>query len=387
MNGHDAPRPGAPRRTRVERTVQGILAGDARDVFLLVDSGVVHNEAVQELFEGMPGAARRVVSGPGTGADARALAAELAGRSHLVAVGGGAVLDRAKTVALVAGGCSPERWEEGAAHLDLPVHEATVELTAVPTTLGTGSERNANAVVGTATGRVLISAPVMRPTRAIVDPAMTRTLGPERTRAGIFEAALRCLGPSVGCPSTVPGTEEMVLAVMTRLVALGRGALATGPASDGSRAEIASLSALGHDEQMHAGRHRRAFLGWYLAHEVSELTGLTKVEALAAVMPTWFEAVLTGDPTLGDRAHLTRLWEAVARNTGLPEDPVRGVRTLAEELEVRVPASSLDPGQLARRLVHRWGPLVPALAAGRTQQVRGLSEGVVQELARSGALV
>lgn len=387
MNGHDAPRLKASRRTRVESTAQGLLAGDASDAFLLLDSGVVNSEAVQELIDGMPGAARRVVSGPGTGADAQALAGDLAGRSQLVAVGGGAVLDRAKTATLVAGGCSPATWEEGAAHLDLPIHEATVELTAVPTTLGTGSERNANAVVGMATGRVLISAPAIRPTLAIVDPAMTRTLGPERTRAGIYEAVLRCLGPSVGCPSTVPGTEEMVLAVMTRLVTLGRGALSPGPASDGPRAEIASLSALGHGEQMHAGRHRRAFLGWYLAHEVSELTGLTKVEALAAVMPTWFEAVLIEDPALGGSAHLTRLWEAVARSTGLPEDPIRGVRTLAEELEVRVPVSSLDPGQLAERLVQRWGPLVPALAAGRSQQVRGLSEGVVQELALSGALV
>lgn len=384
MRSHE-PALRAPRRTRVESSPQEVLAGHASDAFLLVDSGVVASEAVQELIDGMPGAARKVVSGPGTNADAQALAADLAGRSRLVAVGGGAVLDRAKTATLLAGGCSPETWEEGAAHVDVPLHEATVELTAVPTTLGTGSERNANAVVGTPSGRVLVSAPAIRPQLAVVNPAMTRTLGPERTRAGVYEAALRCLGPSVGCPSAVPGTEEMVLAVTTRLVALGRAALPAGPSSDGQRAEIASLSALGHGEQMHAGRHRRAFLGWYLAHELSELTGLTKVEALAVATPVWFEAVLGGDPVLGGRDHLTRLWSAVAQSTGLLEDPVRGVRNLAEELQVRAPVSSLDAGLLTERLVRRWGPLVPALATGRVRRVQELSEGVAQELARSAA--
>lgn len=380
---HAAPR--APRRTRVETSTQEVLAGDARDAFLLVDSGVVASEAVQKLIDGMPGAAQQVVSGPGTNADAQALAGELARRSRLVAVGGGAVLDRAKTATLLAAGCSPETWEEGAAHVDVPLHEPTVELTAVPTTLGTGSERNANAVVGTSSGRVLVSAPAIQPQLAVVDPVMSRTLGPERTRAGVFEAALRCLGPSVGCPSAVPGTEEMVLAATTRLVALGRGALPGGPGSDRHRAEIASLSALGHGEQMHAGRHRRAFLGWYLAHELSELTGFTKVEALAAVTPAWFAAVLDGDPALGGRDHLKRLWSALARSTGLPKDPARGVRHLAQELQVRAPVSSLDPGSLTERLVRRWGPLVPALATGRVRQVQELSEGVAQELARSAA--
>jgi hydroxyacid-oxoacid transhydrogenase len=115
--------------------------------------------------------------------DACAAAAD-SGADGFVSVGGGSAMDTAKVANLVTSHPAPVMD-----YVNPPVGEGRKPPTplrphlAIPTTSGTGSEATTVAVLDIPDLRVKtgISHRYMRPAQAIVDPELTRTLGPEVT--------------------------------------------------------------------------------------------------------------------------------------------------------------------------------------------------------------
>jgi alcohol dehydrogenase class IV len=120
---------------------------------------------------------------------------------HVVAVGGGSVIDLGKAVAMLLGnGGDPLDYAEviGAGR---PIQKPSLPCIAVPTTAGAGSEVTRNAVVRCPQRHVKVSlrSPGMIPTVALVDPGLTVSLPPELTAATGMDALSQVLEPFVSC--------------------------------------------------------------------------------------------------------------------------------------------------------------------------------------------
>ena len=204
-------------------TLPTVLAEAGIQRPLLVTDAVVRNlepiaEAVEALapavtfpsvFDDIPGepTTREVDAG------LRALApAECDG---IVAIGGGAVLDTAKAVSLLAanGGRLPDY--RGADRFPRP----GIPLVAVPTTAGTGSEVTRFTVVIDPDTRVkmLITDYKMVPRAAIVDPSLTVDAPPRVTASAGVDALTHAI-EAYGSRKATPLTDTLALSAIRRLV-------------------------------------------------------------------------------------------------------------------------------------------------------------------------
>ncbi len=131
--------------------------------------------------------------------DARhAVAAARAARAdHIVGIGGGAVLDLAKAVAILAvSDADPmEHAEVIGAGRPLPHH--ALPFIAVPTTAGTGAEVTSNAVLTSRTHCVKVSlrSPAMLADVALIDPELTLSCPALVTAQSGMDAITQCLEP------------------------------------------------------------------------------------------------------------------------------------------------------------------------------------------------
>ena len=141
---------GSIKKNGIYDKVVDILKRNGKEIF--EDGGVMPNPTAEKLRDGVE--------------KARAAKADL-----LLAVGGGSVLDAAKTAAAAIANHTPAEKLVGT----LKVKKQPMPLIAVPTTAGTGSETTIAAVIsGTATPRQRqILDPKLVPFAAILDPELT----------------------------------------------------------------------------------------------------------------------------------------------------------------------------------------------------------------------
>jgi alcohol dehydrogenase class IV len=121
------------------------------------------------------------------------------GADVVLGIGGGSVLDLAKTVAMLLGnGGDPLDYLEMVGR-GLPVGRPSVPFVAVPTTAGTGSEVTANAVLtDTRHGvKASVRGPLMLARVALVDPLLTVDCPPAVTASSGLDALTQCLEPLV----------------------------------------------------------------------------------------------------------------------------------------------------------------------------------------------
>jgi alcohol dehydrogenase len=131
-----------------------------------------------------------------------ARAVEEARPEVIVGIGGGSALDVAKAARLVAGqGESFERFCDGAVQVEPP----RVDLVAVPTTSGTGSEVSGGAVVVDPVERRKrgVAHPLMRAQHALVEPLLTVGLPPEPTAHTGVDALAQAIGGVIASNGSV----------------------------------------------------------------------------------------------------------------------------------------------------------------------------------------
>lgn len=325
------------------------------------------------------------VSGPGTLAGALELGRRLEDADAVIALGGGSVMDRAKA-AVIAGSLqeaatSAEPGHRPGALVVTPRDAMRMPIVAVPTTIGTGSERSANTVVEAHDGRVLVSCPAIKPAIVARDPRGTRGLGAGAVVAGTFEALCRTLAPYVGSAADRAEADELALAVATRLVRLGE-RVVDDPATvedDTLRLELSRLSGLSHTSSMHRGRSPFAYKAWFVSHELSWLSGASKSQALAVTLPAVWAAVAQGDSQWGDTARADSAGAVLGRaTTDARRRAHLSLALLARDWGV-VPTfrQPVAPGELAQRVHARWAVGLPHMSTVSAASLARVSERIL----------
>ncbi|MGO1384167.1 MAG: iron-containing alcohol dehydrogenase [Arachnia sp.] len=124
-------------------------------------------------------------------------AAKEARADHIIGIGGGAVLDLAKAVAILAVSDADPLDHAEVIGLGLPLPTEALPLIAVPTTAGTGAEVSANAVLASVERRMKVSlrSPAMLADVALVDPELMLSCPPVVTAQSGMDALTQCLEP------------------------------------------------------------------------------------------------------------------------------------------------------------------------------------------------
>lgn len=320
------------------------------------------------------------------------LARQLAGSGLVVAVGGGALLDRAKLAGWLCTG------PQAAKRLAVPQRSGLVllpprgegprpALVAVPTTLGTGSELSSVACLDHPRGKRLVMGTTLQPDAAVVDPLATSTLPYAAVAEGALEVLFRLAGLYVGDLADLPTEDALVETLAVRTVQLGEEVRAAHERSravdDTVRAELAKVSGLAHAGWTVLGREPYANRGWYVANELSSALGLRKMTAVAALLPPLWRRVADGDERYGSARRLGRLWQRLrtAVPEGLPADAADGIAHLADRWHIgrTVTAPAGTAAGVAARAVRAWGAGLPMLGRLTADDLTGLLAGAVHE--------
>jgi alcohol dehydrogenase class IV len=273
-----------------------------------------------------------------------------AGREHgadvVVGIGGGSVLDLAKTVAmLLANGGDPVDYMEVVGR-GQPITRPSVPFVAVPTTAGTGSEVTANAVLTEPEQAVKASlrSPLMLARVALVDPLLTVGCPPAVTASSGLDALTQCLEPLVSVRAN-PVTDGFAREGLRRAGSGLRRAYADGGDVE-ARTDMAVCAVSGGIALANAK------LGTVhgFAGVVGALSGVPHGLACAAFLVPVVEANLRA---LRDRAPdspaLGRYAEAARLLTGDPSaSTVDGMDWLRETVaRLRVPRIEVEPAEAA----------------------------------------
>ena len=311
---------------------------------------------------------------PDVGAVARAVAAINRARAQVViGIGGGSVLDVAKTAAWAArnpqllddgelgfeGGVARPSLVAGAEGAALRPPLATVML---PSTLGTGAEVNAVACLSRSRGgakRLVIDA-ALQPDVALVDPSLTRTLPRRLCLQGAFETLVRLLVPCITDDTARPLQDAITFAVARTIVAQGR-RVACDLGDDDARLSLALATVASHVAWAGTGRPVGGHVLWYLANPVSPAAGVDKVSALAALTPAYLAAVCRGaHERLGRPARLARAGAEVLGSDGTPAGAHAAFVALLREWGLPTSVDELgtcpvDPAELTQSALALWG--------------------------------
>ncbi len=165
--------------------------------FVVTDRGVREAGLAEEILRSLEraGVGATVIDGVGTNpTEAEVLTAAKqysdSGADLIVGLGGGAPLDVAKLVRLLASHPAPLEQYDDAIGGDAKVTEPVPPMIAIPTTAGTGSEvgRSGVVTIQRTHRKTVIFAPRLLANVAILDPALTFSLPPHLTAATGFDA-------------------------------------------------------------------------------------------------------------------------------------------------------------------------------------------------------
>ncbi|MFD2370548.1 iron-containing alcohol dehydrogenase [Brevibacillus sp. GCM10020057] len=191
-------------------------------VILVSDPGVIRAGLVAPLQAALQEAGYRVTLFDGLSQNPRdmeclegaALFRE-ASAEAVVAIGGGSAMDTGKTIALCGpNGGTPADYADGR----LP-YENIAPIVCVPTTAGTGSEVTRSAVITEATThrKMTLKHVALRPTLAVLDPALTYSVPPAVTAATGVDALVHAI-EGYTCKVTNPISQALGARAMQTIV-------------------------------------------------------------------------------------------------------------------------------------------------------------------------
>ena len=259
------------------------------------------------------------------------------GADAIAAIGGGSVIDTAKTVAMLLGnGGDPLDYLEVVGS-GRPITRPAVPCVAVPTTAGTGAEVTANAVLSVPAHHLKASlrSALMIPRVALVDPLLTVSCPPAVTAASGLDALAQCLEPFVSVRAT-PLTDGLAREGLRRAGAALRTAYADGQDVQ-ARTDMALCSLLGGMALANAKLGAVHGLAGVIGGTAVVPHGLACAAVLAPVVEANVRALRSGTAR-ADHDPLDRYTEAARLLTGNPaatvEDGLAWIRETVTLLNV-----------------------------------------------------
>ena len=248
------------------------------------------------------------------------------GVERVLSVGGGHTMDFAKLAVsmaadpLVESVVTRSGGPAGVVVLPRPL-SSHIEVSAIPTTFGTGSEVTSGACfesAGPADGhggfraKSLVLLEGLKTSAVAYDPEFLEA-PPWLIAEGLLEPAVRLL------TSLVEGTPDLAYsdAQGSWLLAEAGEHLAAGQKTDfrlspSERVDAALLSAESHAGWSLRGRGPAPSSLWFPANELSMALGLRKNQASALLLRPWLEAVGNGKAAWGNQRKLDELWPLVS---------------------------------------------------------------------------
>lgn len=334
-------------------------------VLAVIDPAVTRSDQGRSFLDRLKGTAHLHCVPPATDEADLVRTSTLTGPVDVVlGIGGGAALDTAKLV--------PALWDPGhrmtllsrsrAGHVvlrDKP--EVSNVLALVPTTLGTGSETGMNACISIGSRKRLVSGPQLQAHAVLLDSGLTASLPKELVLAGSLEAIFRLSTPLIMTRTPRRSSDTLALASIRALAASadeichlakecpdGR--------SDLVRQEIAELSSFSQSGWSSIGRDSYGTLPWIIASELSMVAGISKMKAVAAILPAYWCRVEAGDTRFGHASRLREVSEALSPGTTTPS----GSAALANRLSHWGLTQPFPPGpqiihQTSQQISRGWG--------------------------------
>lgn len=212
---------------------------------------------------------------------------EKARKTHIdgvIAVGGGSVIDTAKSIA--AGVPYPgDFWDF---YIGKAIVKSALPVGVVLTVPGAGSEGSGNAVItkkDTLQKLSLRTDSILKPRFAVLDPELTFTLTAWQTSCGIVDMMSHILERYFSVTMNVEVTDRLAEGLLMSLVSEAPKALAD-PTDYQSRANIEWAGTLAHNGLVGCGR-KEDWASHYMEHEISAVYGVTHGAGLAVVIPAW----------------------------------------------------------------------------------------------------
>lgn len=341
-------------------------------VLAVIDPAAARSSGGRQLLEQLRGVADLFCVPPAPDEASLLQTAGQAPPAHVVlGIGGGAAMDTAKLVPAVRhpGHRMAITSRSRAGHVVLADGPAPAHvLGLVPTTVGTGSESSMNACLTQGTRKRLISGSGLRADAVLLDSGLTETLPTSLLLAGVLESVFRLSTPFLMTATPRRAADALALASVRALVEAGWEVSAWGPGTDAARAgevrrDIAELSSFSQSGWSSLGRSSYGTLPWIIATELSMALGLSKMEAVAAILPAYWRRIESGDARFGSPARLRDLGQALgstARTPGTAPAALEHILShwgLARPLQLQVP----DCHRIAQQTSRAWGGGLPMM--------------------------
>ena len=210
----------------------------------------------------------------------------------IVAVGGGSVIDTAKTIGI--GACyDGDVWD----FFTGVQAKRTLPLGVVLTIPAAGSESSRDAVMTREEGllkRASCAADFIRPVFSILNPRLTFTLSPYQTACGSCDIMAHVLERYFTNTPAVDVTDRLCEALL-RSVIQATGRVLKAPEDCDARAEIMLAGTYAHNGIVGVGR-AEDWASHGMGHEISALTDAAHGATLAVMFPAWMRYVAPQRP-------------------------------------------------------------------------------------------
>lgn len=209
---------------------------------------------------------------------------------HILAIGGGSVIDAAKAIGL---GCKADHdffdFFDGAKR-----PESMLPVGVLLTISGAGSEASDGAVI-TKDGRKLsCGGPFMHPQYVFMDPYLQLTVPEHLLCCGIFDSLSHIIERYFSNTPHVSTTSALALALFKNIMELGL-SVKNNPADVELRGELIWAQKLAHDNTVGFGR-KQCWATHTISHEVGVRTKETHGEILSVLFPAWLTFIATEQP-------------------------------------------------------------------------------------------
>lgn len=257
----------------------------------------------------------------------------------ILAVGGGSTIDSAKAIA--AGTLyDGDFWDfhEGKAI------EKALPIGTVLTIAAAGSEGSPNCVITKEEGMLKRGAKsdVLRPKFSILNPALTMTLPPYQSAAGITDIMIHIMERYFTTTEDVEVTDRLCEGLLKTMISEGKKVMKN-PQDYHARANIMWCGMLAHNNVCGVGRNQD-WASHGLEHELSALYDVAHGAGLAVMAPVWLRYVLEKKP---ERlvSFAVHVWNIDLDMNDLHGTAIKGIEAFENFLkEIGMPTSFAEIG-------------------------------------------